>query len=163
MPNLLEAVEGVNILHCIRARLWSIRRPRLAPGSSTAQRGTFGEALAADHCRQALGYRLITRNWRYKRDELDLICLDGDVLVFVEVRARAEDALVSGFYSVDRRKKQILRRACKHYLRQLSNPPQHFRFDIIDVSICKDGHGQIRHYPNVPLFHKHFSVQSPPL
>jgi hypothetical protein len=44
-------------------------------------------------------------------------------------------------------------------LKQLKKPPKHFRFDIIDVSICKGGRGELRHYPNVPLFHKHFSVQ----
>ena len=161
MPNPLEAVEGVNILDRIRECLWGMREHRLAASSRAAQRGNFGEALAADHCRHALGYRLIVRNWRYKHDELDLICLDGDVLVFVEVRARSENALVSGFHSVDRHKKAILRRGCKNYLRQLSNPPKHFRFDIIDVSICKGGRGELRHYPNVPLFNKHFSVQRP--
>ena len=92
----------MNIFHRIRACRWGIRERRLPEESTRAQRGTFGEDLAADHCRRVLGYREIARNWRYKRDEIDLICQDGEVLVFVEVRARAESALVSGFYSVDR-------------------------------------------------------------
>ena len=149
----------MNIFHRIRACRWGIRERRLPEESTRAQRGTFGEDLAADHCRRVLGYREIARNWRYKRDEIDLICQDGEVLVFVEVRARAESALVSGFYSVDRHKKDVLRRGCGNYLKQLKKPPKHFRFDIIDVSICKGGRGELRHYPNVPLFHKHFSVQ----
>ena len=132
----------------------------LPEGSTRAERGTFGEDLAADHCRRVLGYRVIVRNWRFKRDELDLICKDGEVLVFIEVRARALDALISGFYSVNRHKKDILRRGCGRYLKQLQNPPKHFRFDIIDVSISKEGGGEVRHYTNVPLFHKHFQPKS---
>ena len=88
----------MNIFHAIRAFRWGIRLRRLPEESTRAQRGTFGEDPAADHCRRVLGYREIVRNWRYKRDEIDLICQDGEVLVFVEVRARSEAALVSGFY-----------------------------------------------------------------
>ena len=149
----------MNIFHRIRACRWGIRPRRLPEDSTRAQRGTFGEDLAADHCRRVLGYREIVRNWRYKRDEVDLICQDGEVLVFIEVRARSEAALVAGFYSVDRHKKKVLRRGFGNYLKQLKKPPKHFRFDIIDVSICKGGRRELRHYPNVPLFHKHFSVQ----
>ena len=136
------------------------REPRLPAGSSAAQRGAFGEDVAAEYCRRVLGYRLIVRNWRYRRYELDLICQDRKVLVFIEVRARSEHALVPGFYSVNQHKKAVLRRACRHYMQQLPEPPAHFRFDIIDVSICKDGRAVVRPYANVPLFKKHFSVQS---
>lgn len=150
----------MNFFHRIRECFSPKRERRLAGGSTRAARGTFGEDLAADHCKRVLGYRVIVRNWCYKRDELDLICQDGEVLVFIEVRARAEDALVSGFYSVDRHKKNILRRGCRNYLKRLHSPPKHFRFDIVDVSISKDGGGTVRHYSNVPLFHKHFSAQT---
>lgn len=150
---------SVNYFHQIRERLFGRRERVLPPDATRAERGAFGEDLAAEHCRKKLGYRIIARNWRCKRDEVDLICQDGAVLVFVEVRARAESALVSGFYSVTRRKKDILRRAYRNYLMQLQNPPKHFRFDIIDVSITKDGHGKLHHYANVPLFQKHFSAQ----
>jgi putative endonuclease len=149
----------VHFFNRICGRVWGRRALRLPEGSTRAQRGVFGEDLAADYCRRVLGYRVIVRNWRYQRYELDLICQDGGVLVFVEVRARAEDALVPGYYSVDRHKKDVLCRGCGYYLKQLADPPQHFRFDIIDVSICKGGRGVVRHYANVPLFNKHFSVQ----
>jgi len=151
---------GVNIFHHICERLFRKRLGSLQPGSTRAERGSYGEALAADHCRWELGYRVIARNWRCKRDELDLICRDGEVLVFIEVRARSAEALVPGFYSVDRHKKAVLRRACGRYLKQLQNPPKYFRFDIVDVAICKDGRGEVRHYANVPLFHKHYSARA---
>lgn len=43
------------------------------------------------------GYRILARNWRNprdRRDELDLVALDRDVLVFVEVKTRAKEAKV---------------------------------------------------------------------
>lgn len=133
------------------------RPPRaLPPGSGRAARGRFGEDLAEDFCRRKLGYRVVARNWRRKRDELDLVCRDGEVLVFIEVRARAEGALVPGVHSIRERKKAVLLRACKNYLSCLHQPPKHFRFDIIDVVISARGEGEVRHYANVPLFSKHF-------
>ena len=137
------------------------RRPRkLKPESTRAQRGKYGEDLAADYCRRELGYRIIARNWRCKRDELDIVCLDSGVLVFVEVRARSADALVGGYHSIGAHKKQVLLRGCKSYINRLQNPPKHFRFDIIDVSIADDGEGCVRHYGNVPLFSKHYTYQA---
>jgi len=148
----------VNIIHRICERFLGSPQD-LSENSSRAERGTFGEDLAANYCKRKLGYKLIVRNWRYKRDEVDLICRDGEVLVFVEVRARAEDALVSGFHSVGKHKKEVLRRAYKNYLNQLQKPPKHFRFDIIDVAISNSGSGEVRHYANVPLFSKHYTAQ----
>jgi len=49
-----------------------------------------------------------------------------------------------------------LQRACKNYLKQLQNPPKHFRFDVIDVTLIEGQRGEVRHYTNVPLFHKHY-------
>lgn len=149
----------MNLISRIRSYFCGIREPCLPEESTRAQRGQFGEDLAAAYCQRELGYRIITRNWSFRRDEIDLICQDGEVLVFIEVRARSANALVSGYHSVDRRKKKILRRACSNYLRRLKDPPGHFRFDIVDVSICEDGKGDVKHYSNIPLFNKHFSVQ----
>ena len=97
----------MNIIHRLRERIFGF--PKTLPENSTrAERGVFGENLAADYCKRELGYAIIVRNWRYKRDEVDLICRDGEVLVFIEVRARAENALVSGFHSVGKHKKEVL-------------------------------------------------------
>lgn len=142
------------------ADLFSRQPRRVAPESSRAERGQFGEDLAADHCKRELGFKIITRNWRWKRGELDMICLDGEVLVFVEVRARAARALVSGFHSVGTRKKKVLQRACKAYINQLQIPPKHFRFDVIEISISEAGDGEVRHYGNVPLFSKHYNTDT---
>ena len=131
---------------------------KLASNSTRAERGQYGEDLAADYCKRTLGFQVIARNWRHKRDELDIVCLDAGVLVFVEVRARATSALVGGYHSIDTHKKRVLQRGSKAYINQLQNPPKHVRFDVIDVSLSDVGEGDVRHYGNVPLFSKHYTT-----
>lgn len=141
------------MFHWLSRLLGWLRRP---------DAGAAGEALAADFLRRERGYRILARNWRNprdRRDELDLVCRDGEVLVFVEVKARRADALVPGYYAVTRRKKRVLRRTCTAYLQQLRPPPRTFRFDIVEVGLPAAGGTAapaILHFENVPLFPKHF-------
>lgn len=146
----------MNLFQRIHERLFFKGPKHLPVSSSRAERGRYGEDLADRYCRKELRYRVLARNWHSKKGELDLICMNEGVLVFIEVRSRSKDALVSGYASVDARKKKVLQRACKSYLKQLQNPPKHFRFDIIDVTLTEGAHGEVRHYANVPLFHKHY-------
>ena len=134
------------------------RPKKLSSNSTRTERGQYGEDLAAAYCKRTLGFQVIARNWRYKRDELDIVCVDAGVLVFVEVRARATDALVGGYHSINAHKKQVLQRGAKAYINQLQNPPKHVRFDVIEVSLSDDGEGDVRHYGNVPLFSKHYTT-----
>jgi putative endonuclease len=129
--------------------------------SATARAGAAGERVASDFLQRKCGFSIVTRNWhspRDKRDELDLVCRDGEVLVFVEVKTRASHALVPGYYEVNSRKKKALRRACSTYLRALgSRLPQTYRFDIVEISTrVAGGPPEIRHFENVPLFPKDF-------
>jgi putative endonuclease len=126
-----------------------------------AEAGARGEQAAADYLSNRHGFAIVTRNWRSprdRRDEIDLVCRDGDVLVFVEVKARAEGALVSGFEAVDDRKKRALRRAVHAYLAALAHPPRTFRFDVAEVTLSGRLPPQVMHYENAPLFPKGYHV-----
>ncbi|MEI6861010.1 MAG: YraN family protein [Verrucomicrobiota bacterium] len=127
--------------------------------AAKAAAGAAGEQAAADFlCAQ--GWHIVARNWRSprdRRDELDLVGRDGDVLVFVEVKTRAATALVAGYDTVNARKKRVLRRAATAYLRGLRPPPATFRLDVVEVATHADGRPpDVRHFENVPLFPKHF-------
>ncbi len=52
--------------------------------------GRKGEDLAAEYL-SSKGYRILERNWRWSRAEADIIAMDGEVLVFVEVKTRTSD------------------------------------------------------------------------
>ncbi len=136
--------------------------------------GVRAEAAAAAWLKRERGFLVLVSNWRNPRDqreELDLVCRDGDVLVFVEVKARAAGALVPGYYAVDARKKRVLLRATRAYLARLHPKPRTFRLDIVEVSLhpvpsvrlanATDkaeaaAEFEIRHFENVPLFSKSF-------
>ncbi|MBI2814741.1 MAG: YraN family protein [Opitutae bacterium] len=139
-------------------------RDRFARGQAStarAEAGARGEQAAADYLTAREGFAIVTRNWRNprdRRDEIDLVCRDGEVLVFVEVKARAEGALVSGFQAVDERKRRALRRAVHAYLGALAQPPRTFRFDVAEVTLSARLPPQVMHYANVPLFPKGYHV-----
>jgi putative endonuclease len=137
-----------------RLKSWLGRAPFLR----TVSAGERGEKLAGVFLKQQ-GYAIVARNWRSprdRRDEIDLICRDGAVVVFVEVKTRAAHALVSGYHAVDGRKKSVVLRAAKVYLRQLRPPPHTYRFDVVEVSLAPGRLPEVRHYENVELFQKHF-------
>jgi putative endonuclease len=123
--------------------------------------GERGEQLAAGWLARERRFVIVARNWRNpqdRREEIDLVCRDGDVLVFVEVKARGADALVPGYHAVDRRKKRVLRQGIRTYLAQLGRKPVTFRFDVVEVAFPADKSAtpEILHFANVPLFSKHF-------
>ena len=132
-------------------------------GSAAAPKaGARGEQLAAAWLQRERRFTIVARNWRSprdRRDELDLVCRDGDTLVFVEVKTRGADALVPGVYAVDDRKKRVLKRAAEAYLAGLREKPRTFRLDVVEVALPANGAAgepQILHFENVALFAKHF-------
>ena len=134
---------------------------RRASVPAAAEDGARGERAAADFLQARHGFTIVTRNWRSprdRRDEIDLVCRDGEVLVFVEVKARAEGALVSGFDAVNERKKRALRRVVHAYLAELHPPPRTFRFDVAEVTLSARLPAQVHHFANVPLFPKGYYV-----
>jgi putative endonuclease len=121
-----------------------------------ADSGERGERWAAAWLQRERGFRIVARNWRSPRDlrhELDLVARDGEVLVFVEVKARAAGARVPGQHAVDARKRNALRRAVTAYLAGLRVKPLTVRFDIVEVALpAGDEPAEVRHFANLPLF-----------
>ena len=113
--------------------------------------GRRGENEAERFLRKK-GFRVLRRNWRHRRDEIDLICHDQENLVFVEVRTRKETAVISGYHSVGPKKKRALLRVCKAYLNKRRKRSPHFRFDVVEVRWKKQGGTTCFHYENVALF-----------
>ena len=139
---------------------WLRSRGESADGTACA-RGAEGERHAAEFLRSRLGYQIVVQNWRNpleRREEIDLVCRDHEVLVFVEVKTRSADAMVPGFFAVDLRKKRALRRAIHAYLMQLHFRPPTFRFDVAEVILGGNTPPQVLHFQNVPLFPKGYHV-----
>lgn len=98
---------------------------------NTSRKGRRGEAAAAQFL-QGHGYRIIARNYRTPDGEIDLICLDGRVLVFVEVKARSNGAFGTALSAVHRHKRAKLRALAADFA-QLCAPGLLMRFDIVAI------------------------------
>ena len=94
-------------------------------------RGQEAEAQAAAFL-VAQRLTIVTRNWRCKVGELDLICRDGDTLVFVEVRQRSSGIFGGAAASITAAKRAKLRAAAQYYLQTLRTTPP-CRFDAVCI------------------------------
>lgn len=95
------------------------------------KKGDAAEGLALEYLRAA-GLRLVTRNYRCRTGEIDLIMEDADSLVFVEVRYRQRSDFGGALGSVDYYKQKKLIAAARHYLHTLKRLPA-CRFDVVAV------------------------------
>ena len=77
---------------------------------------------------------LVSRNYRCRRGELDLVMRDADTLVFVEVRRRTSVAFGGGIDSVDARKRVRLVAAAEHYMMvNRIGDDRPCRFDVVAI------------------------------
>ncbi len=97
------------------------------------QTGRRFEDRAARLLRKA-GLTLVTRNYRCKLGEIDLVCREGDTLVFVEVRYRRPYGYASAAGSVTASKQRKLLATAQHYLQthQLSESTP-CRIDVVAI------------------------------
>jgi putative endonuclease len=97
------------------------------------QRGEAAELLAANYL-QVRGLKILGRNLRCKAGELDLVCLDRDVLAIVEVRQRESSQFGGALASVTGAKQRKIIGAARFFMqrephwRDLS-----IRFDVLAV------------------------------
>jgi len=93
--------------------------------------GPAAEGAAAAYL-TTLGFRVLERNLRSPGGEIDIVALDGDTVVFVEVKARASRAFGSALGAVDARKRARIRAVAADYL-QFFAPAARARFDVITI------------------------------
>jgi putative endonuclease len=96
--------------------------------------GQLGETLACDELRRR-GYAILERRYRTRYGEIDIVARHGDVLVFVEVKARAGDAFGTGAEAVTRWKQRRVAQMAADFLvrRRLQDRP--CRFDVVSVAM----------------------------
>lgn len=109
--------------------------------------GSAGESFVAGRLERN-GYRVIERNWRVRGGEIDIVALDGEVLIFVEVKVRTGDRFSVAEEAVDTRKLGRLLRAGEMYVEA---HPEHidrlWRVDLVAVTLSPDG--VVRRYNHV--------------
>lgn len=119
-----------------------LRLRRAAPSSL----GRRGEDAAAEFL-QAAGLRIIERSLRYPCGELDLIALDGETVVFIEVKTRTSARRGRPADAVDRKKQARTTLAALTYLKSRKLLDRRTRFDVVAVVWPADAaEPQVTHY-----------------
>lgn len=109
--------------------------------------GQRGEAAAARYLKRQ-GYKIIARGHRSKWSEIDLIAVDGQTVVFVEVKTRQSQDAGHPAEAVEAVKQRRLTRAAVAFLRHHRLLDRPARFDVVAV-IWPDGQRPtIEHFPN---------------
>lgn len=101
---------------------------------STQSKGQYGEELALRHLKQH-GLKLLTRNYRCRFGEIDIVMQDQNTLVFVEVKYRRTQAGFATTELVDYSKQKKIIHTANHFLRR----HDHYRdtvarFDVIGIT-----------------------------
>jgi len=109
--------------------------------------GRFGEDLAIKHLLQK-GYSLVTRNFRIRGGEIDLILQKDGILVFAEVKTRWTGSFGRAEDAITRYKKNKLLRAIAKYL-DGQNGFTPWRCDLVAIQFVSPRQAQIRHYKNI--------------
>jgi putative endonuclease len=94
--------------------------------------GRRGERAAEKYLKRN-GYRIVARNFRAAGAEIDLVAIDGETLVFVEVKTRRSRISGAPEEAVDERKQLRMRRAAEVFLARYRAGGKELRFDIVAV------------------------------
>ncbi|MGD0709977.1 MAG: YraN family protein [Bacteroidales bacterium] len=104
--------------------------------------GKKGEELAQKYLVKK-GYTVLATNWRYSKDEIDIIARTDNCLVVVEVKTRFSNAFGDPEEFVSNKKQSFLIRAANAYVEKNSITDE-VRFDIISV-LCHGSDWKINH------------------
>ncbi len=109
----------------------------------SAQLGKAGEKFVADFLRSK-GYIIIKHNWRDSRyGEIDIVAENRENIVFVEVKTRQTDSLVSGVEAIDINKQRRTKNASDMFMKRIRTdlPP---RIDVAEVTVISEDNGEYK-------------------
>ena len=95
--------------------------------------GDIGEDYAAEYLKKHR-YRIVSRNYRKKYGEIDIIAENKKYLVFVEVKTRHTDSLTSGAQAVDLKKQRRIIKTASAYLNE-NDVDKYCRFDVCEIFV----------------------------
>jgi putative endonuclease len=94
--------------------------------------GQNGEDLAAEFLKKK-GYKILFRNWKWGKHEIDIIAGKDDIVAFIEVKTRSEEFMVDLGTVISRTKQQSIIFAAEGYIKKF-NVDMVSRFDLITIT-----------------------------
>jgi len=96
--------------------------------------GKIGEKIASKYLEEK-GYKIIIKNFRCYRGEIDIIAKEKDTLIFVEVKTRTSTKYGEAKEAVNRQKQKHIFEAAEYFLYKIKNDEIFTRIDVIEIYI----------------------------
>ena len=108
------------------------------------EHGQWGEEIAHNYIIEQ-GMKVLQKNWRYKRAEIDLIAMENETLVFIEVKTRARTDFGLPEEMVNKRKQRLVIDAAQSYMRSIGHEWE-IRFDIVAIHGSPESGAEVKHF-----------------
>jgi putative endonuclease len=115
--------------------------------STNKSLGLQGEQAACTYLERE-GCEILERNWRCKQGEADIIMMDGDCLVFAEVKTRASTSAGMPEEAVTPAKRKKYENIAMYYLATHDIASCRVRFDIMAIVVFSNTKVFLKHYKN---------------
>lgn len=99
--------------------------------------GSYGEDLAVDYLK-GKNYTLLSRNFRNRHGEIDLICKNSEIIIFIEVKSRYSYHFGLPRESVTYFKQKQIIYIAKYFLYKYKLLEYNCRFDVIEIYFNKN-------------------------
>jgi putative endonuclease len=109
--------------------------------------GRWGEKRCEKYLKRK-GLSPLTRNFSCKTGEIDLIMVDGQTIVFIEVKTRASEDFTPTETLVTKDKQNKIYNTARYFLNSHNIENRPYRFDIITIVLEDNGRQHINHYEN---------------
>ncbi|NVM04929.1 MAG: YraN family protein [Candidatus Helarchaeota archaeon] len=109
--------------------------------------GNTGEKIAEKFLKKS-GFKIREKNYKNRYGEIDIIAVDGDCLVFVEVKTKSCADFSEPETWVDFKKQNQLIKMANFYLSEKEITDVNCRFDVIGITLGKDNKEKIVHIEN---------------
>jgi len=126
------------------------QRVGCAANGDKRRTGEIGEAIALRFLRKN-GYKIIELNYRSRLGEIDIIARDGDVLAFIEVKARRTNKYGGPKWAVTPRKQRKISMVALGYLKNTEQMETEARFDVVAIRLWPD-------HPDVEIIKNAFEL-----
>ena len=99
--------------------------------------GNYGEDLACEYLKKQ-GYKILERNYRIRGGEIDIVCKDLEILVFVEVKTRFTHEFGPPAESMTFWKVKALLKTARFYIQKINWGEKEYRLDFVSIDFADD-------------------------
>jgi len=106
--------------------------------NNTRKQGSKSEQIAVDFLIQK-GYKILERNFRCSKKEIDIIAKKGETISFIEVKSKSQKADFNPEYSITAAKQRTIFQVANYYVEKNELKNTDFSFDVIIVNFTGEG------------------------